>query len=956
MMNKMQRRMGLVLIWLSAGIPLLFICAIASGLIGSLMGLYLAYSKDLPSIPDLRAYRPKTVSTFFADDGSVIGLFYKEKRFPIDIGALPDHVVNAFLAAEDARFFSHTGLDFHGIVRALMQNIKEGTFSQGGSTITQQVTRNLLLTKEKKISRKVKEAILAYRIEKTLSKKEILGLYLNEIYLGKGSYGIESAAGTYFGKKAKDLNVAEAAFIAGLVANPSKFSQQKNLEASLKRKDLVLARMTKAGFLSDEECQLAAHLPLHFREELPTPFEKVPYFTEAVRQYIIARYGEDRLYNDGLQVWTTCDVGLQQAASEALLKGARAWEIRQGRPRGLVKRLTAEETRAFLSQPRGKGLSVGDVVSAVVVENQTAKLGRRKKANVDSQECLVGMSGDEQHWISLPGGVLYRPHDLIKVRVVGWTEQQPQLELYDVPAVQGAAVCIENTTGYVKSLVGGLDFEASNFNRAVQALRQPGSAFKPIVFAAGVQCAGLTPQTLVIDEPIAVITAPNEAPWIPANSDLTFRGVIPLSQALAYSRNIAAVKVFMETGAEQIIQTARAMGITSRLRGNPSLSLGASEVSLLELTSAYTVFPNMGIRLDPVLIKRVVDRFGRVLEDNSHVRVDAAQLAQEEELLSNPCGASYRALHRFSGRSMSIEGSGFINELRSMAPLTEDAPLHIETLLERCFPHQQAGRREPERILSLVAASSIVSMLKETCVQGTASAVARLRRSDLAGKTGTTDDCTDAWFIGFNPTYTTGVWLGHDAKVSLGKKEYGSVAALPVWMDFMKKALQNVPVRDYPQPPQLFVTSEPTTAQSFGAWNPSEPNGYHLEYFNGKLVASVDAPQLQSWWGFNAGASYGAPWFVGQLVSPVQSPYSDVFGGQTLRLFSPRGEDLGAGVLARDEKGRTTIVSLTEGYGGAPRWPQAWSGANDPYPFRKAPHWEGPPPNNIQPPYQGIVR
>ncbi|MGC9030438.1 MAG: penicillin-binding protein 1A [Desulfomonilaceae bacterium] len=948
--------MGSLFVWLGAGIPLLIICALASGFVGSFVGLYLAYSKDLPSIPDLRAYRPRTVSTFFADDGSVIGLFYREKRFPIDIGALPDHVVNAFLAAEDIRFFSHTGLDFHGIIRAIVQNVKEGAFSQGGSTITQQVTRNLLLTKEKKISRKVKEAILAYRIEKTLSKKEILGLYLNEIYLGKGSYGVESAAGSYFGKKAKDLNIAEAAFIAGLVANPSKFSQQKNLEAALKRKDVVLARMAKAGFLSDEEYQAAVQLPLHFREELPTPFEKAPYFTEAARQYVIARYGEDRLYNDGLQVWTTCDVTLQQAASEALLRGARAWERRQGRPRGLVKRLTADETRAFLTQPSPGTYSVGEVASAVVLDNQTAKVGRRKKTNIDSQECLVGMAGNDQRWISLPGGVLYRPHDLIRVRIVGLTEQGPQLELYDVPAVQGAVVCVENKSGYVKSLVGGLDFDASNFNRATQALRQPGSAFKPIVFAAGIQWAGLAPQTLVIDEPIAVITAANEPPWIPANSDLTFRGVMPLSQALAYSRNIAAVKVFMETGADQILQTARAMGITSRLRGNPSLSLGASEVTLLELTGAYTVFPNMGIKLAPVLIKRVVDRFGRVLEDNSHVAVDPAQLAQEEGPVSGPRATSYGPADRALGSSTSLERPGFINELRSMGRSDEGAASSIEELLQRSFPQQKFSRREPERVLSPMTAYSMVSMLKETCVNGTASAAAKLRRSDLAGKTGTTDDCTDAWFIGFNPTYTVGVWLGYDAKVSLGKKEYGSVAALPVWMDFMTKALQKEPVRDYPQPPQLLVAPEPLTAQGFAVWSPSDPTWQQGGYLDAKPAVSVDAPRLQSWWAWNAGASYGASWFFGQFASPSQSPYGDVYGGQTLRLLSPHGQDLGVGVLARDEKGRTTIMSLTEGYGGSGRWPQGWSGANEPYSFREAPHWEGPLPNNIQPPYQGIIR
>jgi len=897
------------------------------------------------------------VSTFFAGDGSVIGLFYREKRFPIDVGILPEHVIHAFLAAEDTRFFSHSGLDVHGIVRALVQNVKEGTFSQGGSTITQQVTRNLLLSKEKKISRKVREAILAYRIEKTLSKKEILGLYLNEIYLGKGSYGVESAAGTYFGKKAKDLNVAEAAFIAGLVANPSKFSQQKNLDAALKRKDVVIGRMARAGFLSDEQYYSATLLPLHFREELPSPFEKAPYFTEAVRRYIVAQYGEDRLYNDGLQVWTTCDPELQQAASETLLKGAKEWERRQGRPHGLVKRMDAGEARAFLSGSSPGSYSKGDVVAAIVIDNQTVKQAKRRKSNADRQECLVGFPGNHQQRISLPGGAPYRARDFIRLKVVGFTEQGPEMELYDVPAVQGALVCIENKTGFVKSLVGGLDFETSNFNRAVQALRQPGSAFKPIIFAAGVQWAGLMPHTLVIDEPIAVVTSPNEPPWIPANSDMTFRGVIPLSQALAYSRNIAAVKIFMETGPDQIIQTARAMGIFSRLRGNPSLSLGASEVTLLELTGAYTVFPNNGIRLSPVLVKRVVDRFGRVLEDNTSVFVDTAQGTQGDGPTSEQPFHSYEeAGNRIREGSTPASRQGFINELRSLGGPVELNPSNIEALLERSFPPQRFTR-EPERILSPGTAYSMTIMLKEACSSGTASMAAKLRRSDLAGKTGTTDDCTDAWFIGFNPTYTTGVWMGHDAKVPLGKKEYGATAALPVWMDFMRKVLQKDPVQDYPKPPQRFINPKMPVEQGLASWNPSEPTGNFLGDQYAKPALSVDAAQLQSWWTMNPGVYNAHSWLLGQAAYAAQAPYADPLNGQPLRLLSPQGQDLGIGVIARDEKGRVNIMPLTEGYGEPPQWSsQTGSRANHPYSPPQAPHWEGTLPYNALAPYQGIVR
>ncbi len=958
-MNKLLRRIGYMVAWVWAGLPLLLLCGLTSGLIGSMAGLYLVYSKDLPSIPDLRAYRPKTVSTFFAEDGSVIGLFYKEKRFPIDIGTLPDHVIQAFLAAEDSRFFSHSGLDFQGIIRALVQNIKDGTFSQGGSTITQQVTRNLLLSKEKKISRKVRELILSHRIEKTLSKREILGLYLNEIYLGKSAYGIESAAGTYFGKKAKDLNVAESAFIAGLAANPSKFSQQKNLEAALRRKDVILWRMAKAGFITDDEYHQATRLPLHFREDLPYPFEKVPYFTEAVRQYIVARYGEERLYNDGLQVWTTCDTELQQAATEALLNGARAWERRQGRPRGLVKRMDAGEVRAFLSGPGRGSFSVGEVVAAVVLDNPATKQTRQKKSHPNFQECLVGIPGNHRQWIRLPGGVPYRIHDLIRLRIIGLTDHAPEMELYDVPAVQGAVVCIENRTGFVRSLVGGLDFETSSFNRAVQALRQPGSAFKPIVFAAGLQWAGLTPHTLVIDEPIAVITSPSEPPWIPSNSDRSFLGVIPLSQALAYSRNIAAVKVFMETGADLIIQTARSMGISSRLRANPSLSLGASEVTLLELTGAYTAFPNNGIRLDPVLVKRVVDRFGRVLEDNTKVVVDPNQDAQKDATaLDQSMPPDGNIGNKAQEESTTGSRSGLINELRSLADSRELDALDIETILERSFPRHRIPR-QPVRVLNAETAYFMTKMLKETCISGTASMVAKLRRSDLAGKTGTTDDCSDAWFVGFNPTYTTGVWMGHDAKVSLGKKEYGATAALPVWMDFTRKLLQKDPIKDYPRPQQSTITAEARMEQGFEAWNSSDADENPTGYGYPKTVLSVDAAQLQSWWTMNPAMYNQASSFSGYATyaTGFASHYGNSIYGQTLRLLSPYGEELGTGVLAQDEKGRVNIIPLMENsthYN--PQASEAWRSNNQPYSARQAPYWEGSIPYNSLLPYQGIVR
>ncbi|MDQ1239280.1 MAG: penicillin-binding protein, partial [Thermodesulfobacteriota bacterium] len=700
-MNKNSRlRLRSLLAWIGLGLPVLMVCAAVSGSLGITAGLYVAFSQDLPSIPDLRAYRPKTVSTFYADDGSVIGLFYKEKRFPISIASVPPHVVNAFLAAEDARFFSHTGLDIQGVFRAFVRNLKAGNFSQGGSTITQQVTRNLLLSREKKISRKVREAILAYRVEKTLSKSEILELYLNEIYLGKGAYGVESASGTYFGKNTKDLDVCEAAFIAGLAANPSKFSQAKNLHGAQRRKEMVLERMARNGFISEDEYQAAVRQELAFREELPTPFDKVPYFTEAVRQYIVSRYGENSLYNEGLQIWTTCDLGLQQAATESLIKGSRAWEKRQGRPRGLVKRLEAAEVQTFLARRSEESYSVGDVLSAVVTGNQTMKQTKQKKQSVDFQDCVIGLEGNRQERVRLPGGVPYRPNDLVRLRVAGTTDHGMELELLDVPPVQGALICIENRTGFVKSLVGGLDFDTSNFNRATQALRQPGSAFKAVLFAAALEYAALGPYSLVVDEPIAIISQSKDSPWIPSNSDGGFQGILSLSQALARSRNTTAVKVFLEAGAEGVIRMARDMGIRSALGKNPSLSLGASEVTLMELTGAYTVFPNLGMKMPPVLVKKVVDRYGRVLEDNTNRSLDLERLVSDGRNIFAK-GVSLQPEGRVAGLGVEdteMPGKGFPTDVRGLSTIDKGPNLDIQSFLENSFPGRKLTRFSPERV------------------------------------------------------------------------------------------------------------------------------------------------------------------------------------------------------------------------------------------------------------------
>jgi penicillin-binding protein 1A len=901
--KKREKALVRALAWLGAGLPVLFICAGVSGMFGATLGLYAAFSADLPKIPDLKSYRPRTVSTFYAEDGTVIGLFYKEKRFPVPLDSMPPHVINAFLAAEDARFFSHGGVDVVGVIRALIKNIRAGTFVQGGSTITQQVTRNFILSKQKTISRKIREAILAFRLEHTLSKNEILAIYLNEIYLGNRSYGLEAAARTYFGKSASELSIPEAALLAGLVSSPSKYSPSRNLEAALKRREFVLGRMLHHGFVTDSQYREAMADVPSFKENPPNPCDKAPYFTETVRQYIVARYGEDRLYNDGLQVWTTCDPALQDKASEALLKGARSWERRQGRPVGLVRRLTAAETKEFLRSPAGNAYAVGDLAQAVVVMNEAPKKRKGRQAENRIQQCTLALRGDLRFQMQLESDVRYRTNDLLEFRVTEVNGTLLKLEHQTLPQVQGAVVCIENNTGYVRTLVGGLGSDRSSFNRALQAMRQPGSTFKPFVYAAALEWGRYSPRTLIVDEPIAVVMDPREPEWLPKNSDGQFLGPMTFRQALAHSRNVIAVKLLMDVGMEPAIQMARNMGIRSPLRRNLSISLGSSEVTPLELTSAYTVFPNMGVRVSPVLVKKVVDRFGNILEDNTIEPLDvSAQIAADGAPGRQPMEPPVSV---FPGEpvqgsdSVNQRQAGLIEEMRGLAGKDQSPSGSSPEDALSGILHSSAAAQgsRMQRILTPQTAYLMTSILRDTCVSGTAASASRLRRKDLAGKTGTTDDCTDAWFVGFNPKYTTGVWMGYDAKVSLGRQEYGATAALPVWMDFMGTALSGEPSVGYPVPSAIAFPAlqGPTgSTPNLNALLESSPDFAQMPEI--KQVSPVDTSFVPA-----AANADEAPMLL------ADTDYSMPSHPGTIRVLSQTGQTVGYAYYGVDDKGKVTL-------------------------------------------------
>jgi penicillin-binding protein 1A len=829
--------------------------------------------------------------------------------------------------------------------------------------------KNFLLTREKKFKRKMKELILAYRLEKSLSKKEILELYLNEIYLGNGAYGVESAARTYFGKISKDLTISEACILASVVPRPNNYAPTKDYEKALERRDSVLTAMLNNGFINKSQYKLAKAEKPKLREKLPNPYERAPYFTEAVRRYIVDKYGEERLYNDGLKVWTTCDLELQKVASRALLKGARAWEKRQKRPRGLVDRDNPEWARKIIEQkPPEDGYKKGDIIQAVVISDNTPKKKKRSDPDPTERDCVIAMPGNDRIKAKLEGSRAFQPNDIIELRVTESDDDSITLVHNDLPPIQGAVVSIENKTGYVRALVGGLDFKRSHFNRAIQAMRQPGSAFKPFIFAAGFEWANYSPRTVINDEPIMVLVDELQEPWVPLNSSGKFVGPVTVHDALIHSKNVPSIKLLMDVGTDRTIQIARQMGVQSPLGPNLSLVLGSSEVTPMELTSAYSVIPNMGIKVAPVLIKKVVDRFGNVLEDNTlapvEITEEALREASEEGWGPQPVQmADYQTqdgywYHRngqwrfepshtqeqYSEQAQELQAPqghtqvtddqenlaeewrrywGGPNQLRPMGPM-------VEYLTSGQFPQaprEIVRRPDPERVISPQTAYLMASLMKDVCVYGTGAKARKLKRKDISGKTGTTDDCTDSWFVGFNPTYTTGVWVGFDNKISLGKKEYGSKAALPVWIEFMGRALEEEPERDYPTPPYIEFWNPNSYQNRYYAYNTrptGPPPGGKVDYSREiptKEYSPVDQAMGNMGYTYqdpNQPNQYAQPYYTHQPTNYGPQPRIDPWTGQPIynqgdpemgqfagmaRVLSANGQDLGQAPYYIDEDG-----------------------------------------------------
>ena len=598
---------------------LFFLGMVVAG--GAAYYVYYHFNRDLPDYTLIKDFRPNLITRVYARNGQLIGEYFTERRMIVPYSRLPQHLILAFLAAEDARFFEHPGVDLLGVARAFLENLKAGEIVQGGSTITQQVVKSIFLTSEKSFTRKVREAILAYRIDNFLSKEEVLNLYLNHIYLGNGAYGVEAAAQEYFGKHVEDLNLAEAAMLAGLPKAPSRYAPTSNPTRAKERQAYVLTRMVEAGFVSVAEAQEALNQPLTLKPFRHERFDDVGYYVDYVRQLLEERYGRDPLYTAGFRVYTAADVELHKAAKQAIQYGLKELYSRHGF-RGPMKELKAKEIEPFCQQQvtyqQKHPPMKGHLQTAVVVQAEKGQqplvvrfaneYGTIPKNLVPvSKEAAVRM----KHIISR-----LRLGDVVQVRLLDHTSGRYrwQVSLDTDPMAQGALVYLENRTGKVRVIMGGKNYRDSVFNRATQAKRQPGSSFKPIIYAAAME-KGYGPQSTVEDEPISLPGGRAGEPWTPSNYDHSFYGTITLSTALALSRNIPAVRLMISIGVPAVVNMAKAVGLTTEIYPNYSSALGSSEVTLFELTRAFSTFPNGGQLANSIVIERLEDRDGRILEE-----------------------------------------------------------------------------------------------------------------------------------------------------------------------------------------------------------------------------------------------------------------------------------------------------------------------------------------------------
>ncbi|MCG8359341.1 MAG: penicillin-binding protein 1A [Kiloniellales bacterium] len=725
--------------------------------------VFYRYGRDLPAHQQLAGYEPPTVTRVHAGDGRLLAEFAKERRVFVPIKAIPLRVTNAFLSAEDQNFYQHPGVDIPAVLRAAVTNLAnlgQNKRPVGASTITQQVAKNFLLTNEVSIERKVREALLAFRIEQAISKERILELYLNEIYLGFRSYGVAAAALNYFNKSLDELTVAEAAYLAALPKAPNNYHPIRKPEAAVARRNWVINRMREDGHITAEEAALQRQQPLEVRERDALEVAQADYFAEEVRRELIELYGEDGLYEGGLSVRTTLDPNLQGIAERALRQGLITYDRRHGW-RGPVTRieLAGEDWRTPLEALElPPGSAPWQLAVVLSLGGRSAEIGLQggAKGRIPMTELRWARPWLKEQKV---GARPKRPRDVLAagdVVLVEPVSEDPEGKAYpqdsyalrQIPDVEGGLVAIDPHSGRVLAMTGGFAYARSEFNRVTQAQRQPGSSFKPFVYLAALD-SGFTPATIVLDAPFVIDQGAGLGKWKPANYTHKFYGPTPMRVGIEKSRNLMTVRLAQTIGMERVVDYARRFGLIDDMPPMLSMSLGAAETTLVQLTTAYAMLVNGGKRIRPTVIDRVQDRLGVTI---------------------------YR------------------HDTRECLPCRQD--------IWRQQP-QPVLTDDREQVADPRIAYQVVSMLHGVVERGTGVKIKKKVDKPLAGKTGTSNDAFDTWFIGFSPDLAVGVFVGFDEPRSLGPKETGSSVAAPVFRDFMAEALQDAPATPFRIPPGI---------------------------------------------------------------------------------------------------------------------------------------------------------
>jgi len=716
------------------------------------------YSQDLPDHKKLKEYEPSIMTRLYGGDGTLIGEYASEKRIYIPIYAIPPKVIYSFLAAEDKNFYSHKGVDFYGILRAAVNNIdniRNGRRLEGASTITQQVAKNFLLTNEVSLDRKIKEALLAFRIEDAFSKDHILSLYLNQIYLGNRSYGVAAAALNYFDKSLDELDLEEAALLAALPKAPSSFDPYRNPTRALERRNWVLSRLHSDGRITESQMKLAQAKPITLTRPNRNSFVDARYFSEEVRRELVDKYGDDIIYLGGLSVRTSLDPELQKYAIDALRDGLESYDRRTGY-KGPVKKLESLDNWKEALEHVDRPTNTKDTWDLAVVTSsnwESLKIGF-----ADGRTGVIPLAklGWARKAVSDPDHYMQDVRAASEVAPVGaviLVEKDPEAEedgylLRQQVRVQGGIVVLDPHTGRVLAMQGGYEADISGFNRVTQAKRQPGSAFKPFVYLAGLD-DGFTPANLILDAPFVMDQGPGLPKWRPSNYTKEFYGPTPLRVGVEKSRNLMTVRLAYHVGMEKIAGYARKFGIDKNMKETLAMALGAGETTLIDLTSAYAVLVNGGKKVTPTFIDRIQNREGGTIYKTKYVEC--------------------------------ISCSDLQDWYHQDTPMIKDNRLQIS---------------DPR------TSYQVVSMLEGVVQRGTARRLRSLNRP-LAGKTGTTNDSRDAWFIGFSPDLVVGVYVGYDQPKTLGRKQTGSNVAAPIFGSFMEKALADKPKTPFRVPDGL---------------------------------------------------------------------------------------------------------------------------------------------------------